>query len=96
MQQLKTDEFPLGLDRTFRNDLIDNFKIIQQYLDGENDYDSIKDQVNSLEHSVESLQNAIAENNDSMQKKINSILLGTDVPSVKIVVEQILKDKGVI
>lgn len=96
MEKLKTDEFPLVLDRTFRNDLIDNFKIIQQYLDNENDYDSIKDQVNSLENSVDSLQKSITENNESMQNKINSILLGTDVPSVEIVVEQILKNKGVI
>lgn len=96
MEKLKTDEFPLVLDRTFRNDLIDNFKIIQQYLDNENDYDSIKDQVNSLENSVDSLQKSITENNESMQNKINSILLGTDVPSVRIVVEQILQDKGVI
>lgn len=91
MQELKTDEFSLVLDRTFRNDLIDNFKIIQQYLDNENDYDSIKDQINSLKDSVDSLQNAI----DELQKRINHLYAG-DPQTIKAVVTEILEEKGVI
>lgn len=34
MEQLKTNELSLGLNQTFRNDLIDNFKKIQQGIDG--------------------------------------------------------------
>lgn len=103
MTQPQAPQVPADLNsldaKSFREALMNYAIQIQdwcQYMDGENGYDSIKDQVNSLENSVDSLQNTIAENNVSMQNKINSILLGTDVPSVRIVVEQILQDKGVI
>lgn len=103
MTQPQAPQVPANLNsldaKLFREALMNFAYQIQtwcEYLDFENDYDSIKDQVNSLENSVDSLQKSITENNESMQNKINSILLGTDVPSVEIVVEQILKDKGVI
>ena len=36
MEKLKTNELPLGLDQTFRNDLIDNFETIQDGVDNQN------------------------------------------------------------
>ncbi|MDN7038144.1 CotH kinase family protein [Lactiplantibacillus plantarum] len=37
MEKLKTNEISLGLDQTFRNDLVDNFKKIQDGVDGQSD-----------------------------------------------------------
>ncbi|XSE70178.1 hypothetical protein ACPT8J_07075 [Lactiplantibacillus plantarum] len=37
MEKLKTNELSLGLNQTFRNDLIDNFKKIQDGVDGQSD-----------------------------------------------------------
>ncbi|MBU5277858.1 CotH kinase family protein [Lactiplantibacillus argentoratensis] len=37
MEKLKTNELSLGLDQTFRNDLVDNFEKIQNGVDGQSD-----------------------------------------------------------
>ncbi|UTD39861.1 SGNH/GDSL hydrolase family protein [Lactiplantibacillus plantarum] len=37
MEKLKTNELSLGLNQTFRNDLVDNFKKIQNGVDGQSD-----------------------------------------------------------
>ncbi|MGA3513642.1 hypothetical protein, partial [Lactiplantibacillus plantarum] len=37
MEKLKTNELSLGLDKTFRNDLVDNFEKIQKGVDGQSD-----------------------------------------------------------
>lgn len=37
MEKLKTNEISLGLNQTFRNDLVDNFKKIQNGVDGQSD-----------------------------------------------------------
>lgn len=37
MEKLKTNELSLGLNQTFRNDLVDNFKKIQDGVDGQSD-----------------------------------------------------------
>lgn len=37
MEKLKTNEFSLGLNQTFRNDLVDNFEKIQKGVDGQSD-----------------------------------------------------------
>lgn len=43
MEKLKTNEISLGLDQTFRNDLVDNFKKIQDGVDGQ--YDALNKQI---------------------------------------------------
>lgn len=46
MKKLKTNELSLGLDQTFRNDLVDNFKKIQDGVDGQSD--SLNKQITDL------------------------------------------------
>ena len=102
MTEIQPPQVPANLNsldaKSFREALMNYAIQIQdwcQYMDnefdddGNNSFDSIHDELNALKTEV-------TDNNESMQNKINSILLGTDVPSVEIVVEQILKDKGVI
>ena len=46
MEKLKTNELSLGLDQTFRNDLIDNFEKIQKGVDGQSD--ALNNQITDL------------------------------------------------
>lgn len=46
MEKLKTNELSLGLNQTFRNDLVDNFKKIQDGVDGQSD--SLNKQITDL------------------------------------------------
>ena len=98
MQQLKTDEFPLGLDRTFRNDLIDNFEAIQQNLNELNDDQS--QQSIELNQKLTDIQQQINQKltdiQQQMNDRINRIILGTDEDAIRLVVTAILQEQGVI
>ncbi|MGJ5606375.1 hypothetical protein KNO54_00220 [Latilactobacillus sakei] len=84
---LVTDDFSSALDRTFRIQLIKNFKEIKTFIDNYKEDDSPKDSLTS-----EDLNQLSAD----LDEKINRLILGIDETTVRIVVEKILKEKGVI
>lgn len=84
-------------DPDFRNDLIDNFSEIEKEI---NNLDSMNsgDQVTKeeLNEKLDELKNDFIQENEVLKERINRILLGIDVESIEIVVNNILKEKGVI
>lgn len=84
-------------DPDFRNGLVDNFTKIEKEI---NNLDSINngDQVTKeeLDEKLDELKNDFIEDNEVLKERINRILLGTDVESIELVVNSILKEKGVI
>ncbi|MCG0810337.1 SGNH/GDSL hydrolase family protein [Lactiplantibacillus plantarum] len=68
MEKLKTNEISLGLDQTFRNDLVDNFETIQQYLNG---FNELVDKINSDQASESAELNKEFAN---LQQQINKVL----------------------
>lgn len=84
---LITDDFSPALDRTFRLQLIENFKEIKTFIDNYKEDDSPKDVLTS-----EDLNRLSAE----LDEKINRLILGIDENTVRIVVEKILQEKGII
>ncbi|WP_172638346.1 CotH kinase family protein [Lactiplantibacillus plantarum] len=58
MEKLKTNELSLGLDQTFRNDLVDNFEKIQEGVDGQSD--AINKQINDFLDDIAPLEKALA------------------------------------
>jgi hypothetical protein len=95
--KLKTDNLSPGLGNNFRNDLVDNFSEIEKEI---NNLDSINsgDQITKeeLNEKLDKLKNDFMKDNEALKERINRILLGTDVESIEIVVNSILKEKGVI
>lgn len=95
--KLKTDNLSPGLGNDFRNDLVGNFSEIEKEI---NNLDSINngDQVTKeeLDEKLEELKNDFTKDNEALKERINRILLGIDVESIEIVVNSILKEKGVI
>ncbi|WPQ69024.1 hypothetical protein [Weissella paramesenteroides] len=95
--KLKTDGLSPGLGNDFRNDLVDNFSEIEKEI---NSLDSIDtdDQVTKeeLDKKLDELKNDFIKENEALKERINRILLGIDVESIEIVVNSILKEKGVI
>lgn len=83
-------------DPDFRNGLVDNFINIEKEI---NNLDSINnsDQVTKeeLDEKLDKLKNDFIKDNEALKERINRILLGTDVESIEIVVNRILKEKGV-
>lgn len=97
--KLHTDDFKIPLDATFRQYLVANFKVIEQELNGlENFYNSLPDYVKSgsAEDLKTSINKEIKSTVDDLNSRINRIMLGTDSESIELVVTQILKEKGVI
>ncbi|MCM6793216.1 hypothetical protein [Pediococcus pentosaceus] len=94
--KLKTDNLSPELGNNFRNDLVDNFAKIEKEI---NDLDSTNsgDQITKedLDKKLDKLKNDFMEDNEALKKRINRILLGTDIESIEIVVNRILKEKGV-
>lgn len=84
---LVTDDFSPALDRTFRLQLIKNFKEIKTFIDNYKEDDSPKDVLTS-----EDLNRLSTD----LDEKINRLILGIDETTVRIVVEKILQEKGVI
>lgn len=94
--KLKTDNLSPGLGNNFRNDLVDNFSEIEKEI---NDLDSTNsgDQITKeeLNEKLDELKNDFIKDNEALKERINRILLGTDIESIEIVVNRILKEKGV-
>lgn len=84
---LITDDFSPALDRTFRLQLIENFKEIKIFIDNYKEDDSLKDVLTS-----EDLNRLSTD----LDEKINRLILGIDENTVRIVVEKILQEKGII
>lgn len=95
--KLKTDNLSPGLGNNFRNDLVDNFSEIEKEinkLDPNENGDQITKE--GLDKKLDELKNDFMEDNEALKGRINRILLGTDIESIEIVVNRILKEKGVI
>jgi hypothetical protein len=94
--KLRTDNLSPGLGNDFRNDLVDNFSEIEKEI---NDLDSTNsgDQITKeeLDEKLDELKNDFIEDNEALKERINRILLGTDVESIELIVNSILKEKGV-
>lgn len=83
-------------DPDFRNDLIDNFTKIEKEinnLDSTNNGDQVTKK--ELNEKLDELKNDFIQDNEALKERINRILLGVDVESIEIVVNRILKEKGV-
>lgn len=95
--KLKTDNLSPSLGNDFRNNLVDNFTKIEKEI---NDLDLTNsgDQITKeeLNEKLDELKNDFMKDNEALKERINRILLGTDVESIEIVVNRILKEKGVI
>lgn len=83
-------------DPDFRNGLVDNFTKIEKEI---NNLDSTNNggQVTKeeLNEKLDELKNDFMQDNEALKERINRILLGTDVESIELVVNSILKEKGV-
>lgn len=96
--KLVTDDLQLG-QRSFRTDLVSNFKIIETELNKfESFYSGLPDYIkdgssNDLEGDI---TKQISDTVKELNARINRIVLGTDNEMIELVVTQILKDKGVI
>lgn len=94
--KLKTDNLSPGLGNNFRNDLVDNFSEIEKEINkldlNENGGRITKEELNK---KLDKLKNDFMKDNEALKKRINRILLGTDIESIEIVVNRILKEKGV-
>lgn len=95
--KLKTDNLSPGLGNDFRNDLVDNFSEIEKEINkldlNENGGQITKEE---LDEKLDDLKNDFIKDNEALKERINRILLGTDIESIDIVVNRILKEKGVI
>lgn len=95
--KLKTDNLSPWLGNDFRNDLVDNFSEIEKEINkldlNENGGQITKEELNK---KLDKLKNDFMKDNEALKKRINRILLGTDIESIDIVVNRILKEKGVI
>ncbi|MEE6667682.1 hypothetical protein PS423_09835 [Pediococcus acidilactici] len=95
--KLKTDDLSPGLGNDFRNDLVDNFSEIEKEISkldlNENGGPITKKE---LDEKLDELKNDFIKDNEALKERINRILLGTDIESIDIVVNRILKEKGVI
>ena len=89
MAQVKliTDVLANGLDKSYRENLISNFKIIESTL---NQLVSDEDKKDSESEKNQS------ELFDKLSARINRIVLGTDEDAIRLVVTEILKEQGVI
>ncbi|MGV3337661.1 hypothetical protein [Latilactobacillus curvatus] len=84
---LITDELSPALDRKFRIQLIENFKEVKKFIDA----------YSTDESSVAILtKDDLDKFSQELDEKVNRLILGTDENTVRIVVEKILKEKGVI
>lgn len=92
---LVTDDLELN-DRDERLQLVSNFKIIQDCLNGivgafnllENDDKNSENKMVTQEYLTDKL--------DEVTNRINRIVVGSDEESTKLIVKQILKEEGVI
>ncbi|XRJ96317.1 hypothetical protein ACPBEI_07920 [Latilactobacillus sakei] len=91
---LITDDFSPALDRKFRRQLIDNFKKIQKFINDYHAPELPKDILTS--EDLKKFDDTLTRFSDDMDEKINRLILGTDETTVRIVVEKILQEKGVI
>lgn len=94
--KLITNELALA-DPDFRNDLVDNFSEIEKEIN-KLDLNENSDQITKkeLDEKLDELKNDFIKDNEALKERINRILLGTDIESIDIVVNRILKEKGVI
>ncbi|MBF7129699.1 hypothetical protein [Pediococcus pentosaceus] len=94
--KLKTDNLSPELGNNFRNDLVDNFSEIEKEINkldpNENGGQITKEELNE---KLDKLKNDFMKDNEALKKRINRILLGTDIESIELVVNRILKEKGV-
>lgn len=92
MEKLKTNELSLGLNQTFRNDLVDNFKKIQDGVDSQSDtINSIKNQADSTMQQTLDFDNEITNS-----LAINSALGNKPFSAIGNVRLDLQKGKGVI
>lgn len=91
--KLKTDNLSPGLGNDFRNDLVDNFSEIEKEI---NKLDPDENSGQITKEELDKLKNDFMKDNEALKERINRILLGTDVESIELVVNSILKEKGVI
>lgn len=89
MSEIKTN-IGSGLNGNYRDDLNDNFKIIKDEL-----FD-LKQQIDEVDTSDFITVSTLDKKLDGLTARINRIVLGTDNETIRTVVNQILKDEGII
>lgn len=92
LSKITLDTVGTSLDRNFRNTVNDNFAKIANTLN------LIIDNINESATSDSSKESSYATKQDisDLTSRINRIVIGTDNDTIKLIVEQILQEKGVI
>lgn len=107
LEQLHANDLSSNSGKILRQQLIENFKIIQAE-DSKDDNDrknvdkKLQDQIDKINIRLDNLDKTKATHNevqaaeDEWKKKIEHVALGTDYETVEQVVMQILKEKGLV
>lgn len=107
LEQLHANDLSSNSGKILRQQLIENFKIIQAE-DSKDDNDrksvdkKLQDQIDKINIRLDDLDKTKATHNevqaaeDEWKKKIEHVALGTDYETVEQVVMQILKEKGLV
>ncbi|MQB58365.1 hypothetical protein [Limosilactobacillus reuteri] len=92
--KLHTTDLPLVINRKFYNDLVENFQWIEQYyLDVNKELDSYNKRISKLEQTS-ATHDEVKEVSQEWNKRASHIARGTDIPTTRAVVMQILASIG--
>ncbi|WP_231093578.1 hypothetical protein [Limosilactobacillus reuteri] len=107
MKELHTDDLSMNSGKLFREQMVENFKVIEQAINDESDQRSegdnnLQGEIDKANQRCDSLENTRATHDevhaakDTWKAKIEHVALGTDYETVEKAVEQILQKKGLI
>ena len=91
---MHTTDLPLVINRKFYNDLVENFQWIEQYyLDVNKELDSYNNRISKLEQTS-ATHDEVRQVSQEWNKRTSHIARGTDIPTTRAVVMQILAEIG--
>ena len=92
--KLHTTDLPLVINRKFYNDLVENFQWIEQYyLDVNKELDSYNKRISKLEQNS-ATHDEVKQVSQEWHDRASHIARGTDIPTTRAVVMQILAEIG--
>lgn len=92
--KLHTTDLPLVINRKFYNDLVENFQWIEQYyLDVNKELDSYNNRISKLEQTS-ATHDEVKQVSQEWHDRASHIARGTDIPTTRAVVMQILAEIG--
>ena len=91
---MHTTDLPLVINRKFYNDLVENFQWIEQYyLDVNKELDSYNKRISKLEQTS-ATHDEVRQVSQEWHDRASHIARGTDIPTTRAVVMQILASIG--